>query len=197
MADEIRITAEPQPISVICKFTADRPLFDGAVFFESREKAQGSPLIERIFELGNIADVLVAENRLTVTQSTPQDWSATSPQIGSLIRAQLQSGEPGIAANVLDGMPSEEKLREEVERLFEAEINPSIAAHGGFVKLIEVKKNNVYLQLGGGCRGCHMANYTLKMGIEKAIRQKLPQVGEVLDTTDHGTGNAPYFTPDR
>ncbi len=58
-----------------------------------------------------------------------------------------------------------------------------------------MKKNNVYIRLGGGCQGCGAADVTLKQGIEKAIRDLAPAVGEILDTTDHASGRNPYYSP--
>ena len=85
--------------------------------------------------------------------------------------------------------------REQIDDLLAREINPAVAMHGGWVELIDVKKNNVYLRLGGGCQGCGAADVTLKQGIEKAIRSLAPSVGEILDTTDHASGRNPYYAP--
>ncbi|MGD8414879.1 MAG: NifU family protein, partial [Candidatus Latescibacterota bacterium] len=72
-------------------------------------------------------------------------------------------------------------------------INPAVASHGGFVNLVGVNDNNVVLEFGGGCHGCGMANVTLKYGVERTIREHIPGVGEILDTTDHATGANPYY----
>jgi len=48
--------------------------------------------------------------------------------------------------------------------------------------------------LGGGCQGCGMVDVTLKQGIEKAIREVVPQIGEILDVTDHADGRNPYYS---
>ncbi len=61
--------------------------------------------------------------------------------------------------------------------------------------MIDVKKNNVFIRLGGGCQGCGAADVTLKQGIERAIRDLAPAVGEILDTTDHASGRNPYYAP--
>ncbi|MEK7445636.1 MAG: NifU family protein [candidate division NC10 bacterium] len=86
-------------------------------------------------------------------------------------------------------------LKARVQELIESTINPAVAGHGGFVELIDVQENKVYLQLGGGCQGCGAADITLKAGIERLIKEELPEVEEVLDTTDHSSGNNPYYTP--
>ena len=47
------------------------------------------------------------------------------------------------------------------------------------------------------CQGCGSADATLKMGIEKSIREMIPEVGEILDTTDHAAGRNPYYQPSK
>src|SRR6266849_423654 len=57
-----------------------------------------------------------------------------------------------------------EELMAKVQELIDNSINPAVAGHGGFVQLIDVKDNRVYLQMGGGCQGCGAADITLKAG---------------------------------
>ena len=88
-----------------------------------------------------------------------------------------------------------DELRAKVQELIETMINPAVAGHGGFVELIDVQDNRVYLQMGGGCQGCGAADITLKAGIERMIKEEIPEIEEVLDTTDHASGENPYYTP--
>ena len=85
-------------------------------------------------------------------------------------------------------------LKNRVQELIDTTINPAVAGHGGYVELIDVQDNRVYLQMGGGCQGCGAADITLKSGIERLIKEELPEVVEVLDTTDHSSGTNPYYT---
>jgi Fe/S biogenesis protein NfuA len=83
---------------------------------------------------------------------------------------------------------------ERVRYVLEAVINPQIAAHGGRVSLLEVTgQGEVVLQFGGGCHGCGMADVTLKQGIEKTLREKVPEITAVRDATDHDSGSNPYY----
>lgn len=82
-----------------------------------------------------------------------------------------------------------------VQRVLDTEINPAVAAHGGYITLVDVKEEIVYIQLGGGCQGCGMANVTMKQGVVVAIKKALPEIKDVLDVTDHAGGSNPYFTP--
>ena len=88
-------------------------------------------------------------------------------------------------------------LKERVQHLLDTSINPGVAGHGGFVRLMDVQDNVVYLQMGGGCQGCGMADVTLKAGIETLIKEEIPEVTEVLDTTDHAAGRNPFYTPSK
>jgi Fe/S biogenesis protein NfuA len=65
-------------------------------------------------------------------------------------------------------MTEEQKtdLKTRVQDLIDNMINPAVAGHGGWVELIDVQDNRVYVQMGGGCQGCGAANFTLKAGIE-------------------------------
>ena len=82
-----------------------------------------------------------------------------------------------------------------IQDLFDRQINPAIAAHGGYVSLTAVQDGVAYVQLGGGCQGCGMADVTLKQGIEVAIKEAVPEISEVVDSTDHAAGTNPYFKP--
>jgi len=81
-----------------------------------------------------------------------------------------------------------------VHDVLEQQINPGIASHGGMATLIDVKDDVVYVALGGGCQGCSMASVTLKQGVERMIKEAVPSIQQVVDTTDHAGGSNPYFS---
>jgi len=65
-----------------------------------------------------------------------------------------------------------EELKEAAKDVIE-ELRPMLQMDGGDVKLIDVKKPIVFVQLQGGCVGCASAGATLKYGIEKALKEKI------------------------
>jgi Fe/S biogenesis protein NfuA len=88
------------------------------------------------------------------------------------------------------------ELAGKVQALLDGEINPGVAAHGGRVSLVAVKDQKVNLQFGGGCHGCGQVDATLKLGITQRIQDVIGNaVKEVIDVTDHSTGENPYFQP--
>ncbi|RMF91539.1 MAG: iron-sulfur cluster assembly accessory protein [Nitrospinota bacterium] len=84
-----------------------------------------------------------------------------------------------------------------IQELFDTQINPAIAGHGGYVTLLDVKDDTAYIAMGGGCQGCGMADVTLKHGIEVMIKETVPEIRHVIDTTDHAAGNNPYYQPSK
>lgn len=85
-------------------------------------------------------------------------------------------------------------LEDRINYLLYTEINPSLAAHGGEVSLVQIDDENfAILRFGGGCQGCGAVEMTLKDGVEKTLLQNLPELAGVKDMTDHtDTTNAYY-----
>lgn len=84
-------------------------------------------------------------------------------------------------------------VEERVAQLLDHAINPAIAAHGGYARLVSVEDDTAFLELGGGCQGCGMAAMTLRQGIETAIKQNVPEIAEIVDVTDHAAGANPFY----
>jgi Fe/S biogenesis protein NfuA len=82
-----------------------------------------------------------------------------------------------------------------VARVIAEQINPAIAAHSGSVTLVDVRDDTVYVRLNGGCQGCGAAGITLKLGIERQIRQAVPNIQSVVDLTEHDKGHTPFYAP--
>lgn len=70
-------------------------------------------------------------------------------------------------------------MRDKVEAAL-AQIRPALQADGGDVELVDVTDGVVKLRLTGACSGCPMSTMTLKMGIEKVLKQQIPEVKEVV-----------------
>ena len=86
-------------------------------------------------------------------------------------------------------------LARRVAHVLEAAVNPSIAGHGGRADLVAFDEDGgvAYLRLSGGCQGCAMSRMTLTQGIEVTLRDEVPEVQRVVDVTDHGGGENPYY----
>ncbi|HEX7126225.1 MAG TPA: NifU family protein [Thermodesulfobacteriota bacterium] len=195
MSDEIRITGEPVDDRT-CRFVVDRPIYpEGTIRFATPDKALGSPLAEKILDIDGVTSLTVSGRTVTVTKDNPDPWPVIGKRIGAAIREALRSGVPPIAEGAKVVSEVDRGIREKVQTIIDRDINPAVASHGGFVELIDVEDAIVYVRLGGGCQGCGMANVTLKQGIEATIRQQVPEVVAILDTTEHALGTNPYYSP--
>ncbi len=84
-------------------------------------------------------------------------------------------------------------LAEQISIVLTENINPAIAMHGGRAELVSVDGTVAFLRLAGGCQGCGMAQVTLRQGIERILRESIPEISEVVDVTDHASGADPYY----
>ncbi len=197
MTTDIKINADPVS-NATCKFTVDRPVYpDNSFYFANKERTIGSPLAERIFEIPTVRSVLISHEHVTVNKTGGEEWPLVGRQIGAAIRAHLATGLPAVSETLRATIPPASEIRARVQQVLDRSINPSVRAHGGHVDLIDVLGNTVFLKLGGGCQGCGQADVTLKQGIEVEIHAAVPEVGDILDTTDHGAGRNPYYSPSK
>ncbi len=85
-------------------------------------------------------------------------------------------------------------LEDRINYVLYSQVNPSLAAHGGMVTLVELVDEEVaVLQFGGGCQGCGMVDVTLKDGVEKTLLEQLPDLKAVRDVTDHTNRENAYY----
>lgn len=89
--------------------------------------------------------------------------------------------------------PDADPLAQAVQELLDREINPAVASHGGYIGLLDVADGVAYVQMGGGCQGCGLAEVTLSQGVRTTILERFPELHDVVDTTDHAQGANPYY----
>lgn len=74
------------------------------------------------------------------------------------------------------------------------EVNPGLASHGGNVTLEEFTEDGyAVLRFGGGCQGCSAVDMTLKEGVEKTLKERVPEIVGVRDMTDHSDTSKAYY----
>lgn len=195
--DTIRIRGELMPDPHSCTFHVDRPLLEDGwtVHFERGGDTFGSVLPDRLFGHEAVSSIRVQGSSLVIRCEGDASWQALAGEIVPLIREALMADGAAVSDAALDAVRDEPTgdIAPVVQRLFDDHINPALAGHGGFARLVKVEDRDVYLEMGGGCQGCAASRMTLRNGIETAIRQVAPQVREVIDVTDHTAGANPYY----
>jgi NFU1 iron-sulfur cluster scaffold homolog, mitochondrial len=180
-----------------CKFTVSRTVHPGGpFFFDSRERAAGSPLVERLFALPGVVHVLVAETVVTVGKDPSVAWSALKSAIGAAMRTQLLTGIPAIfeapRQTGTRGRTNAE-IRALIQELLDREVNRSIASHGGRISIVDLRDGNLFIAMSGGCQGCAASQLTLRQGFEVMVRRVAPEIVDIVDTTDHVAGTKPFY----
>jgi Fe-S cluster biogenesis protein NfuA len=190
----VKIRGEPTADPQRCRFVLETEVLSrSSVTFKRDSDTENAPLAQKLLELPYIAEVNITGQVVTLTGDNVESWPALGKEIGTVIREQIESGEPAVTVAAMDVGNSD--LFKEVEDLIKADVNPSIASHGGVITLQSVSDGKAYVTMGGGCQGCGMADVTLKQGNEVEIKGAVPSIAAVLDVTDHAGGDNPYYSP--
>jgi Fe-S cluster biogenesis protein NfuA len=180
-----------------CTFTVSRMVHPGGPYlFDSKDRASGSPLVERLFTLPGVSHVLVAETVVTVGKDSSVAWSALKSAIGAVIRTQLLTGVPAIfeaPRNAGARGRTDAEVRVVVQELLDREVNRSIAGHGGKISMVDFRDGSLLIAMSGGCQGCAASQVTLRQGFEVMVRRVAPEIVDIIDTTDHAAGKKPFY----
>ncbi len=105
---------------------------------------------------------------------------------------RLDGGTPSPPAPHPDATP-QGPIADRVRVVLDTQVNPAIAAHGGMISLVDVQDTEVFVEMSGGCQGCALSRMTLRQGVERMLRQAVPELTAVHDVTDHASGISPFF----
>ena len=131
--------------------------------------------------------VIVPQRDLEQIQGSTLDHTESQ---GLVIRNPNQP-----AAPVIEGLETGDALSAEIEAMLAGEVNPALAAHGGFVTYVgHDGEGTAYMTMGGGCHGCSMSRLTMLEGVQTMLVDAIDGVERVKDLTDHDTGENPYYT---
>jgi len=139
---------------------------------------------EREVDMGDLT-IVVQEEFVPRLEGATVDFVQRMNESGFEV-SLAQTEQP--AAPTLEG-----PFAERVKTVLDTEINPAIASHGGTITLVGVEGTEIYLEMGGGCQGCAMSRMTLRQGVERMVRQAVPEVTVIHDITDHSSGENPFF----
>ena len=142
---------------------------------------------DREIEVDGLA-VLVPETSVEALDGATVDFVERVNESGFEVRPPARPGAAGGERPTPTG-----PIAERVQEVLDAQVNPAIASHGGAIDLYDVKDTEIYLEMSGGCQGCAMSRMTLRQGVERMLRQAVPEITAVHDITDHASGENPYF----
>ena len=130
--------------------------------------------------------VIIPAKDVELLEGAILDYSSTG---GSVIRNPNKPVAP-----VIEGLVNDDTLSAEIEAIVATEVNPALAAHGGFVTFAgHDEAGTAYLTMGGGCHGCSMSKVTMLEGVQTTLVEKVEGIQRVRDMTDHQSGENPFY----
>ena len=129
--------------------------------------------------------IVVTEETAPRLQGATVDFVERVNESGFEVRMAPGASTPGAAPTG--------PLAERVREVLDSQINPAIASHDGAITLVDVRDTEIYLEMSGGCQGCAMSRMTLRQGVERMVRQAVPEITVIHDVTDHASGENPFF----
>jgi Fe/S biogenesis protein NfuA len=137
-----------------------------------------------IFDAGEFR-VALDPGSANILQGGYVDWVESDEEAGFDVQSPLLAP-PG--STLLDS-----PLALRVRMVIDRDINPFAATHGGAIRLVDVRHNTAYVEMSGRCQGCGMALVTLRDGLERMLKQAVPEIETIVDLTDHRSGRDPYY----
>ena len=131
--------------------------------------------------------VIIPGEHVELLQDATLDHTDTQ---GLVIRNPNRPQAPDV-----EGLVNDDELSAEIEAIVSAEVNPALAAHGGFVTYVgHDGDGTAFMTMGGGCHGCSMSKMTMLDGVQTMLSEAIPAIQRVKDLTDHSAGENPYYS---
>lgn len=158
------------------------PRFD-LTLVDPRERAEEERTVD-----GGGFDVFVLEEDASMLDGANVDYVERVNESGF----EVKPAQDPDAAEPSEDAPSG-PIADRVRQVLDAQVNPAIAAHGGMISLVNVEETDIYVEMSGGCQGCALSRATLRQGVERMLREAVPELTAVHDVTDHASGENPYL----
>lgn len=190
----VTVYAEMTPNPSTMKFVANKYLLiaGDSVQFESSAEAKGySPLAEELLRFPFVNNVFIAANFVTITKTDNVPWDFITMELREFVKNWLSEGK-----DVLIQMPSEKPAVESanepqkvfspseyddaIRALLDEYVRPAVENDGGAIDFRGYEEGKVTVLLKGSCAGCPSSTATLKGGIERLLKEHLPEVQEVV-----------------
>jgi Fe/S biogenesis protein NfuA len=187
---------EPDPAS-LALWLEVRGVQAGAFVYDLFFQAASDAAEEDSVHADDDITVVVPAGSVDRLRGARLEWSEDGDGGLVLVNPNLPTVEeasPGVPPEVLAaGITGH--LAQRVVNVLEQAVNPSIASHGGRADLIALDEadGTAYLRLSGGCQGCAMSQMTLRQGIETTLLEEVPELTKIVDVTDHGGGENPFY----
>ena len=181
VASKIAVFVEPTPNPNSLKFMVGRDIISGGSHeFSNAEEASHSPLAARLFEVAGVDGVFYGSNFVTVRKTAEARWDDLEPKAIDIIEEIVSSGVALVPEKTEEGATNATGAEAIIRRILDEEVRPAVASDGGDVIFQTYESGVLTLKLVGACSGCPSSIMTLKMGIERRLKEDVPELREVV-----------------
>lgn len=187
--------AEMTPNPNVMKFVSSRGILNGFVEVKNREEAKEVPLAEAIFnEFNYVTEVFISDNFVAVTKDGSVQWHEVMVSVKDFIANYLQEEgkvsniEPQKHENPVEKIINREYTDDEqkISDILTEYVSPAVENDGGKISLLEydAETKTAKMLLQGACSGCPSSTATLKGGIERVLKNFLPDLVETVEAVN-------------
>ncbi|MDA0329524.1 MAG: NifU family protein [Gemmatimonadetes bacterium] len=179
--------ADPQALRISMGGSAAAPTFD-LTLVDAAERREDEREVD-----GVGFSVFFSEEHASKLEGAVVDYVVRLTESGFEVRtATTESPDTQTGTRNRGAVPTGE-IADRVRSVLDTQVNPTIAAHGGMISLVDVEDTDIYVEMSGGCQGCALSRATLRQGVERMLREAVPELTAVHDVTDHSSGENPYL----
>ena len=184
MNNSVQIETEFTPNPHSLKFNLNRQLLTSgdSAYFASKEAAENSPLAKKLFTISNVEGVLIGQDFVTISRNpSVETWASIIPPVTKALKQHLESGEEiTLPDSTVHSKIAESEVEKKIRTVLDQRIRPAVARDGGDIIFHGFKEGVVTLHLQGACSSCPSSTATLKAGVERMLREYIPEVKEVI-----------------
>ncbi len=181
LSQKVAVFVEPTPNPNSLKFIIGREIVpDGSYEFANAAEAADSFLAASLFGVKGVEGVFIGRDFVTVRKTADADWDEIESKAIQIIEDGISSSRPVVKERKAQGGGDASGVESRIRKILDEEIRPAVASDGGDVVFQGYNDGVLTLRLVGSCSGCPSSTMTLKMGIERRLREDVPELREVV-----------------
>lgn len=177
---DVRVQAGETPNPESRKFTLNRPLMrEGSATYRRPAPETAPRLVTFLFEIPEVRALFFFGSFCSVTREPGADWADLQMEVGKRLQAYFAHG--GTALEPPDEDEAEaDGVERQVKDLLDEVVRPAVQRDGGDIAFAGYDEGTVQIYMLGSCVGCPSSLATLKMGVERLLKESIPEVQEVV-----------------
>lgn len=181
MSQKLQVIYEATPNPQSMKYIIGQVIADESIFIPDLAAARRSPLAQKLFGFPWMQAILIGPHFVTITKQDWVDWTVIADPLADLLAEHFEAGELALLPpDSMEVAGDDSETVQEIKRILNDEIRPAVAMDGGDIVFRKYENEVLYVELQGACAGCPSSTATLKDGIEVRLKERIPNLREVV-----------------